>query len=167
MSVYLAGADESGKYTTKHTPVTTEPEVSYISVDELSEGDVTAWNRIGYADVNGNITFDTKNMKPGQYIVAVSGQYGEDLTESICSAPGAILLTVEKSTEPDYIFGDIDMDGDIDTEDAGLAISYYYGSGELNDTQLKLADVDKDGDVDTEDAGLIVSYYYGSIKSFN
>ncbi len=167
LSVYLAGADESGKYTTKHTPVTTEPEVFYISVDELSEGDVTAWNRIGYADVNGNITFDTKNMKPGQYIVAVSGQYGEDLTESICSAPGAILLTVEKSTEPDYIFGDIDMDGDIDTEDAGLAISYYYGSGELNDTQLKLADVDKDGDVDTEDAGLIVSYYNGSIKSFN
>lgn len=167
LSVYLAGADKSGKYSTEHTPVTTEPEVFYISVDELSEGDVTVWNSIGYADANGNITFDTTNLKPGQYIVAVSGQYGEDLTESICSAPGAILLTVEKSTEPDYIFGDVDMDGDIDTADADLVISYYYEEVELNDTQWKLADVDKDGDVDTADAGLIVSCYHGSIESFN
>ena len=72
----------------------------------------------------------------------------------------------EADEEDDVLLGDVNMDGVIDTQDANLIVSYYYGSEELTEEQLKLADVDGNGIVDTQDANLIVSYYYGTIDAF-
>ena len=62
--------------------------------------------------------------------------------------------------------GDVNEDGEIDTQDAGLIISYYYGNIELTEQQMTVADVNGDGEIDTQDAGLIISYYYGNISQF-
>ncbi|MBQ8831797.1 MAG: DUF4465 domain-containing protein [Oscillospiraceae bacterium] len=115
MSVYLAGADESGKYSTAHTAVTSKPDVYYISVDSLESSDVSNWNHIGTADENGDFVVDTASMKPGQYIIAVGGQYGvsDGMTDAICSTPGAIILNVEEiDYYANYPFDSIYADGE-------------------------------------------------------
>ena len=102
MTVYHAGSNMSGDYGTAHTAVTSNPEVFYASVKDLEDGDVTNWTSLGNADASGKITVDTKEMKPGQYIIAVAGQYGSVNTDSICSTPGGILLNVTEHTEHNY-----------------------------------------------------------------
>ena len=71
-----------------------------------------------------------------------------------------------EAEEDEKLMGDVNMDGIIDTQDANLIVSYYYGSEELTGEQLKLADVDGSGIIDIQDANLIVSYYYGNMDAF-
>lgn len=97
LSVIRAGADGNGKYSTAHTPVTSQPEVYCIAADQLEEGIVSNWTYLGTADENGEFLLDTGKLATGQYIIAIAGQYGlsEGLTDAIVSAPGGILLTVK------------------------------------------------------------------------
>lgn len=82
------------------------------------------------------------------------------------TTPSVTLELTIGEEEADLLIGDVNMDGTIDTQDANLVVSYYYGSEELTEQQLKLADVDGNGTIDTQDANLIVSYYYGTIDTF-
>ena len=163
MTVYLAGASETEAYKTAHTVVTSNPYVYYIAKEDLDDGDVANWELLGQADNQGNITVNTRDMDAGEYVIAVSGQYGtsKGLEDSICSAPGAIILTVDKP-----MLGDVNIDGVVDTSDASVIISYYYEKIELTSDQLAVADVNNDGVVDTTDASMIISYYYGKINDF-
>ena len=58
-------------------------------------------------------------------------------------------------------------DGEIDTEDAGVIIDFYYGVIDLTAEQRMAADVNGNGVVDTEDAGKVIDYYYGLIPGLN
>ena len=94
----------------------------------------------------------------------------EECGTSFCISDSAnnwyhVTIVVEEP-ESEYELGDVNMDGVIDTQDANLVVSYYYGSEELTEEQLALADVDGNGIIDTQDANLIVSYYYGTIDAF-
>ena len=67
-------------------------------------------------------------------------------------------------TEPDYLFGDVNEDGEIGVEDAQLTLNAYVKgiagkeSG-LSEKQIKAADVNEDGIVSVDDAQTILIYY--------
>lgn len=62
-------------------------------------------------------------------------------------------------TEPEYLLGDINDDGEIDPTDALWALQGYVTSRTLTETQKKAADVDKDEDVTPTDALWILQRY--------
>ena len=63
-------------------------------MSKLVNGDVSRWTKLGTTDAQGKITFDTKDLAAGQYMVAVEGQYGAEYTRAIVSTPGGIILNL-------------------------------------------------------------------------
>ena len=122
LTVYLAG--KGGNYTTAHTPRTERMAVYYAPLSGLSNGTVSGWNYLGNAAENGNITVDAW-MEPGEYLVAVAGQYGgsKELQNAIVSAPGGIILKV---TEP-VLLGDVTDDGKVNVFDVTRLRQYLAG----------------------------------------
>lgn len=99
LTLYHAGADMMGDYSTAHTKIDYCPDVYYVNVDDMTTGDVTdesVWTHIGTAKADGTITLDTTELEPGTYMVAMAGQYGTDYTDEICSTPGGVLVTVKE-----------------------------------------------------------------------
>lgn len=68
--------------------------------------------------------------------------------------------------QSDFLWGDVDGNGEIDVVDAGLLIQFYSGLCELTNQQLTAADVNGDGEADTRDAALLIRYCNGLIDSF-
>lgn len=58
--------------------------------------------------------------------------------------------------EPDYLLGDVDMNGEVKAADARLALRASVGLETLSEVQKKAADVDKNGEVKAADARLIL-----------
>ena len=88
---------------------------------------------------------------------------------------GVYALTVEFTTgtavaeltiAPDYILGDVNGDGEVDTTDAYYIVMYYNEMLDLTETQLAAADVNGDEEVDTTDAYYIVMFYNEMIDAF-
>ena len=100
LTVKRARSDFGGEYTTIHTTLDTCPDVYYCLAEDLYSGDVTDWIYLGAADDCGEILLDTADLEPGEYIIAMAGQYGNENPEDICSAPGAVRLTVVGSEPP-------------------------------------------------------------------
>lgn len=128
-------------------------------------------------DVTAYVTYDVKNVTADKTTVTISFPYvmyhneenGTSMTTGINSTTPITTLQLaigEDVPSGDTALGDVNGDGEIDTQDAGLIISYYYGNVEFTEKQMTDADVNKDGEVDTQDAGLIISYYYGNIDHF-
>ena len=57
--------------------------------------------------------------------------------------------------------GDVDNNGEIDTNDAILVINFFLQKIELDGKQQKAADVNGDGKIDTNDAIQIIKMYLG------
>jgi len=155
LTVYLAG--KGGNYTTAHTPRTEGMAVYYAPLSGLSNGTVSGWNYVGHADENGNIKVDAW-MEPGEYLVAVAGQYGgsKELQNVIVSAPGGIILKV---TDP-VLLGDVNSDGSVNVLDA-LRLKQFL-AGQPNKTiEQANADVTADGNVNLLDALRLVKYLAG------
>ena len=94
LTLYHAGADMSGNYTTAHTVIDYCPDVYYAPVDDIPSGDVTEWTYLGTAEADGTLVVDTTELEAGEYIIAMAGQYGVEYPDEICSTPGGIRLTV-------------------------------------------------------------------------
>lgn len=58
--------------------------------------------------------------------------------------------------EPEYILGDVDMNGEVKAVDARLALRASVGLETLSEVQTKAADADKNGEVKATDARLIL-----------
>ena len=58
--------------------------------------------------------------------------------------------------EPDYLLGDVDLNGEVKAADARLALRASVGLETLSATQQKAADVDKSGEIKAADARLIL-----------
>ena len=78
------------------------------------------------------------------------------------------IATVDFTVEEPVIgiLGDVDLDGDVDVEDAILALRYAMGLIELTDEQLIQADVDGSGPINLVDATLILRFALGLIDEF-
>lgn len=127
--------------------------------------------------ITSYVTYDIQKITEGNTNVTISFPYvmyqnkenGTGMMSGISTTTPVTELTVKIGVEEPpvvIVTGDVDQNGAIDTNDAGLVVSYYYGDLELTSEQQALADVNGDGVIDTDDAGLIVSYYHGSVTQF-
>lgn len=128
-------------------------------------------------DVTSYVTYDIETITSDKTTVTISFPYvlyhneedGTSMIIGVSSVTPVTTLTLsigESKPSENMKLGDVNEDGEIDTQDAGLIISYYYGNIELTEQQMTVADVNGDGEIDTQDAGLIISYYYGNISQF-
>lgn len=70
-------------------------------------------------------------------------------------------LGVASTVQRGYIYGDVDFNGVINSDDALYVLKYSRGLITLDDTQLKVADVNGDGKITAEDNTCIQSYIVG------
>lgn len=68
-----------------------------------------------------------------------------------------VALTVQRN----YIYGDVDFDGEVTNDDALLVLKYARNLVTFDDTQIKVADVNGDGKITQEDNVCIRNYRVG------
>ena len=103
---------------------------------------------------------------PSDWIIdtpATSTSDGSKHTE--CTVCGTVLET-EVIPATGVVYGDLNGDGVVDTNDAMFVLRYDARSLTLSDAQLTIADVNGDGVVDTNDAILILQYDAKIITEF-
>ena len=96
----------------------------------------------------------------------------ETTTETTTAVPETTTVTAtepvpvitEPAQTPDYVLGDVNLDGIIDANDASKILEIYakYSSGDTpaeTEAQLLAAEVDNDGMITSSDASLILAYY--------
>ena len=66
----------------------------------------------------------------------------------------------------DYMYGDLSVDGKINSEDARLALRYAVGLEESTKIITMVGDVNGSGKIDSDDARLILRFAVGLDKSF-
>lgn len=86
------------------------------------------------------------------------------VTEPTAVAPTTTPATL--ATDPAYLLGDVDLDGDVQIKDATLIQMYCASFVTFTQQQLLNADVDRDNDVQVKDATLIQMYIAGFISKF-
>ena len=67
-------------------------------------------------------------------------------------------LGVASTVQRNYIYGDVDFDGEVTNDDALLVLKYARNLVTFDDTQIKVADVNGDGKITQEDNVCINSY---------
>ena len=107
------------------------------------------------------------NLPAGEYTLTISDlpeeyRVPEDITVTVADLAG--VQTLEIVLQDKYTTGDIDIDGDVDVDDALLALSHYASdcagtSSPLNTAQQVLADVNMDGNINLVDASAILNFY--------
>lgn len=60
-----------------------------------------------------------------------------------------------------YLYGDVNQDGKIDSTDSSLVLDYFNGNATLTDNQRALADVNQDGNINSRDSKEILNYING------
>lgn len=60
-----------------------------------------------------------------------------------------------------YLYGDVNQDGKIDSTDSRLVLDYFTGNATLTDNQRALADVNQDGNINNRDSKEILKYING------
>lgn len=70
-------------------------------------------------------------------------------------------LGVASTVQRNYIYGDVDFDGEVTNYDALLVLKYARNLVMLDDTQIKVADVNGDGKITQEDSDCINKYRVG------
>lgn len=81
---------------TAQNKMTGKYQLYYIPVDDMLDGDVASWTRLGETE-NGELKVDLDNIPNGEYFVGIPGQPGVEHTDIICSSPGGIYLNVTGS----------------------------------------------------------------------
>ena len=84
---------------------------------------------------------------------------------TICSED-AVYTAVVKEIEDEYILGDTDENGDVDSSDATLVLQHYAGIKLLAEALHRVANVNGDNQIDSSDATLILQYYAQIITKF-
>lgn len=126
-------------------------------------------------DVTDYVTWDVETVTEGNTTVTISFPYvmyhneenGQAMSAGIASTTPVTTLAVAigQEKEPGKP-GDVNLDGQINTCDANLVVSFFYGNLELTQEQISAADVNGDGEVNIKDSNLIVSCFYGNILEF-
>lgn len=104
-------------------------------------------------DISGiNLNFKTTAI--GEAIVQLSGV--DCVADGNLVSPDIIDFTTNSTaTIKTVAFGDVDLNGTLDTDDSSVLMQYLEGSSELTKQQLENADVNLDGIVDDVDILLI------------
>lgn len=98
VTLYHAGASESGDYTTAHTPFEEDITLYRCKVDDVKSGKVSVangWTEVGTSNEDGVVTVNTTGWDAGTYLLAMPGQYGLSDTTNISCTPGGLRLVVQ------------------------------------------------------------------------
>lgn len=76
-----------------------------------------------------------------------------------------IVLMKLDATSDDYVLGDVNGDGDIDSDDLALLQDYITNHKPLTKQQFKAGDINKDGNIDLADTLKLSQYINGLIES--
>ena len=171
----------SSTTTTTTTTTTTPPDKPYIIIKQPDVSELYVGNSFElsyeFSDkdaFNSNvwITFDKWNVAriSGNKVTIFAA--GTDTLTIHCSSKNhgtitaqlTITATEKVPVTPDFLLGDVTLDGIINGSDATLTLSAYTlinggSSSPLNETQTKAADVDGNGIITATDATLILRYY--------
>jgi hypothetical protein len=72
----------------------------------------------------------------------------------------------KRAGEPDFVYGDVDLNGAVSAADALEVLKSVVGKVQLNETQATVADVNGDGSVNATDALNILQKVVGKIDQF-
>ena len=141
------------------------------------EGSGTFWDycefaidgeRAGYwgAYQNDWELFTSEPMTAGEH--TLTWKFHKD---NSVSKPGDCFMVdnveiTEGELPPSGILGDVDMDGQVTTADALMALRYVMGLIELTEDQLAQADVTGEGEITVADPLLILRHAMGLIETF-
>ena len=142
------------------------------------EGTSTYWDycefsidgeRVGYWGAYQNEeweAFTSAPMTAGEH--TLTWKYHKDTS---VNKPGDCFMVdnveiTEGELPPSGILGDVDLDGDVDTADALMALRYAMGLIDLNEDQLAQAEVTGEGSVSVVDSLLILRKAMELIDSF-
>ncbi len=116
---------------------------------EVYIGDSVSTDAAGRINIGSDI---------GGYFAIIAADTAEngDVYVTVSSDKGAVEMKNVLVAEYVGIDGDVNRNGDIDTEDAALALSAFAGLATLTESQLEAADMNKDGKVNSADATLIL-----------
>ena len=121
------------------------------------------------------ITITFKALAVGTTTIAIAGDEHPMIMESLATdgytpdkeytpKNDSVTLTI---TEPAYVLGDVNMDGEINALDAALTYAVYNGYREFDsEAQAFAADVNGDGVVEAIDAAMIYAYFNGTLSAF-
>ena len=138
--------DEYGKLTLISLP--TEPSTQAPSTEEIT-------------------TAEPVTTEPTEAPTTVEITTAPPATAEITSEP--FETTVPDTTAaptPQYLIGDVNGDGSIDTLDAIIVQKYSADKTKLNDRQIYVGDVNDDGYVDVLDAAMIQKFSVEKLKEF-
>jgi len=130
-------------------------------------------DHIRSVEENTNESFDYSKYPVQRLTMDITGEgkVSEDdleiLSEYLSSFYIYASIGNELSTTQHYIYGDIYIDGVINSKDSILLEQYLSQENTLDEKQQKLADLDADGDIDEEDSILLDNYIAGKNKVNN
>ncbi len=122
-----------------------------------------------YPFASFNLTINTSTAKAGEYDIHFLEKAEDDPDQKFCevninhaiSVPASKNMKIEVI---DYLLGDVNNDGLIDSNDASLILAEYAttstgGEKSFDDLTFKVADTNFDNLADSNDASNILSYY--------
>lgn len=112
-----------------------------------------------------NIVYIDQAAKTEDLWKTISVTFDEDAKYVIKMGGEGAAVASEVYGASTVVVGDVNNDGAIDVEDAGLVVSYFLEKIDLTADQLTAADTNVDGAYDVEDAGNIVSYFLEKIDA--
>ncbi len=142
--------DEYGKLTLISLP--TEPSTQAPSTAEVTTVEPTT---------------EAVTTEPTEAPTTVEITTAPPTTAEITTEP--VETTIPETTAesvPQYLIGDVNGDGSIDTLDAIIVQKYSADKTKLNDRQLYVGDVNDDGYVDVLDAAMIQKFSVEKLKEF-
>ncbi len=140
---------------------TVKSECEYLTTLVYDEN----WNLVDkiFDNYDNNGAFSYKFDDAGTYyVVAVDPNLDPDNASAGSSdasiSPAVSQITVNKKT---YLYGDVDLDNNVDIDDATFAQKACIHLVSIDDFQEKLADVNNDGELDIVDVTYIQKYLCG------
>ena len=130
--------------------VPTEDNIFYINQKAAENG------QIAFTKANGDPVYP-KNLVTGTYSLYVIGEG---------KAFNAITPTATFEYTQNYVLGDVNEDGEIDSRDALRTLRGAAGLVTLTPSQTSAADVNFDNEIDSRDALRILRFAAGLIPSF-
>lgn len=119
-------------------------------------GNIVYAGGAGFTDITSSGTLFKLKYK---ILPNASGSIPLTFSSALINAGGIQLDLIEGSISiSDVKYGDIDLNGIVQTYDASLVLKYVTGTVNLNSQQLANADVNLDGLVNSLDASLIIQY---------
>lgn len=164
---YKKPADQS-------TPLTPNKPSRIIFVNEIETGSIKivkqAEDNSNDHNTVSNITFkvvDSSNSA-NVYTVVTDTSGNANLSNlPIYNDSGSVIkykvteLGVASTVQRNYIYGDVDFDGEVTNNDAVLILKYVNNLVAFDNTQIKVADVNGDGKITQEDSDCINKYRVG------